>query len=167
MDVACQLVCCGVDPIRRTSLSSSFINTTTTSHHRSFPSTIRIRRRNGVVRAVATEPKPTDTGPSRSPPKVVNGSPRSSPPKAVNGASTRMENVSKEIKRVRAQMEENEQLAILMKGLRGQNLRDSQFADDNIQLRLVEVCLLFLMHIHTGWCEILLTLKGCFTFVKC
>ncbi|GMP55687.1 hypothetical protein CsSME_00020436 [Camellia sinensis var. sinensis] len=139
MDVACQLVCCGVDPIRRTSLSSPFINTTTTSHHRSFPSTIRIRRRNGVVRAVATEPKPTDTGPSRSPPKVVNGSPRSSPPKAVNGASTRMENVSKEIKRVRAQMEENEQLAILMKGLRGQNLRDSQFADDNIQLRLVEV----------------------------
>lgn len=37
-------------------------------------------------------------------------------------------------------MEENEQVAILMRGLRGQNLRDSQFADDNIQLRLVEVC---------------------------
>ncbi|GFZ10683.1 protein kinase superfamily protein [Actinidia rufa] len=51
----------------------------------------------------------------------------------------RMEDVSKEIKRVRAQMEENEQLASLMRGLRGQNLRDSQFADDNIQLRLVEV----------------------------
>lgn len=51
----------------------------------------------------------------------------------------RMGDVSREIKRVRAQMEENEQLAILMKGLRGQNLRDSQFADDNIQLRLVEV----------------------------
>ena len=54
----------------------------------------------------------------------------------------RMEDVSKEIKRVRAQMEEDEQLATLMRGLRGQNLRDSQFADDNIQLRLVEVCLL-------------------------
>ena len=54
----------------------------------------------------------------------------------------RMEDVSKEIKRVREQMEENEQLASLMRGLRGQNLRDSQFADDNIQLRLVEVCLL-------------------------
>lgn len=36
-------------------------------------------------------------------------------------------------------MEENEDLAILMKGLRGQNLRDSQFAEDNVQLRLVEV----------------------------
>lgn len=36
-------------------------------------------------------------------------------------------------------MEENEELAILMKGLRGQNLRDAQFADDNIKLRLVEV----------------------------
>lgn len=36
-------------------------------------------------------------------------------------------------------MEENEQVAILMRGLRGQNLRDSQFADENVQLRLVEV----------------------------
>lgn len=36
-------------------------------------------------------------------------------------------------------MEENEDLAILMRGLRGQNLRDSQFAEDDVQLRLVEV----------------------------
>lgn len=40
---------------------------------------------------------------------------------------------------MRAQMEENEDLAILMRGLRGQNLSDSQFADDGIQLKLVEV----------------------------
>lgn len=52
----------------------------------------------------------------------------------------RFENVSEEIKRVRKQMEEDEQLASLMRGLRGQNLRDSQFADENIRLRLVEVC---------------------------
>lgn len=51
-----------------------------------------------------------------------------------------MSDVSQEIKRVRAQMEENEQVAILMRGLRGQNLSDSQFADNSIQLRLVEVC---------------------------
>ncbi|PSR98449.1 UbiB domain protein [Actinidia chinensis var. chinensis] len=127
MDVACQLVCCGIDPVR-------------TVHRRPLPSVVRVQRRNGVVRAVATEPKPTETGPSRSPPKVVNGSARSPPSKPVNGvSSTRMEDVSKEIKRVRAQMEEDEQLATLMRGLRGQNLRDSQFADDNIQLRLVEV----------------------------
>lgn len=50
-----------------------------------------------------------------------------------------MASVSQEIKRVRAQMEENEEVAILMRGLRGQNLSDSQFADNNIQLRLVEV----------------------------
>lgn len=50
-----------------------------------------------------------------------------------------MQDVSQEIKRVRAQMEENEDLAILMRGLRGQNLKDSLFADDNIELRLVEV----------------------------
>lgn len=38
-------------------------------------------------------------------------------------------------------MEEDEQLSVLMRGLRGQNLKDSVFADDNIQLRLVEVTL--------------------------
>lgn len=53
--------------------------------------------------------------------------------------SQRINDVSKEIKRVRAQMEEDEQLSVLMRGLRGQNLKDSVFADDNIQLRLVEV----------------------------
>lgn len=36
-------------------------------------------------------------------------------------------------------MEENEDLAILMRGLRGQNLKDSQFAEDDVELRLVEV----------------------------
>ena len=36
-------------------------------------------------------------------------------------------------------MEEDEQLSILMRGLRGQNLSDSQFADENVTLRLVEV----------------------------
>jgi hypothetical protein len=51
----------------------------------------------------------------------------------------RFDNVSAEIKRVRKQMEEDEQLSILMRGLRGQNLRDSQFADENVRLRLVEV----------------------------
>lgn len=47
--------------------------------------------------------------------------------------------MSDEIKRVREQMEADEQLATLMRGLRGQNLSDSQFADENIRLRLVEV----------------------------
>ncbi|XP_064961599.1 uncharacterized protein LOC135610699 isoform X4 [Musa acuminata AAA Group] len=40
---------------------------------------------------------------------------------------------------VRKQMEEDEQLATLMRGLRSQNLTDVQFADENIRLRLVEV----------------------------
>lgn len=56
------------------------------------------------------------------------------------GELQRMRDVSQEIKRVRAQMEENEELAILMRGLRGQNLKDTLFADNNIKLRLVEVC---------------------------
>ncbi|CAM8893389.1 unnamed protein product [Rhodiola kirilowii] len=91
-------------------------------------------------RAVATEPKPTRVEPSRSPPpKLVNGSASSPPSKPLNGTSTRLGDVSQEIKRVRAQMEENEDLAILMRGLRGQNLSDSQFADDSVQLKLVEV----------------------------
>jgi aarF domain-containing kinase len=44
--------------------------------------------------------------------------------------------MSKEIQRVRKQMEEDEQLSSLM---RGQDLRDEQFADENVRLRLVEV----------------------------
>ncbi|KAF3789536.1 Uncharacterized protein EJ110_NYTH17988 [Nymphaea thermarum] len=50
-----------------------------------------------------------------------------------------MGEVSDEIKRVRAQMEENEQLATLMRGLRGQNLSVSQFAADDVQMRFVEI----------------------------
>ncbi|CAM8896168.1 unnamed protein product [Rhodiola kirilowii] len=101
---------------------------------------VRVSRRVEVARAVATEPKPTRVEPSRSPPpKLVNGSASSPPSKPLNGTSTRIGDVSQEIKRVRAQMEENEDLAILMRGLRGQNLSDSQFADDSVQLKLVEV----------------------------
>ncbi|EEF44261.1 uncharacterized protein sll0005 [Ricinus communis] len=146
MDAAPQLVYGGIEPRHRFTLPSRCPS----------PTSITVRKRANRVFAVATEPKPTQTGPSkssspdnlngstRSAPssKTVNGvSSRSTPPlKPVNGAaSTRIGEVSQEIKRVRAQMEENEQLAILMRGLRGQNLRDSQFADDNIKLRLVEV----------------------------
>ncbi|RAL48367.1 unnamed protein product [Cuscuta campestris] len=124
MDASAQLA----DPLRRASLPSSLLATISKdSHNRR--SSLRIRRRNAVVRAIATEPKPPDTRPS--PSKAVNGFP--------NGVSTRMQEVSQEIKRVRAQMEENEEVAVLMRGLRGQNLKDSLFADDNIKLRLVEV----------------------------
>ncbi|GFP92875.1 uncharacterized protein sll0005 [Phtheirospermum japonicum] len=123
MDAAAQLVYCGVDPLYRTSPLKR--------NRRVFP---RIKR-NAVVRAIATEPKPSDT----KQPKVINGSPKAAAYKPVNGASTRMQDVSQEIKRVRAQMEENEQLSILMQGLRGQNLNDTLFADNNIKLRLVEV----------------------------
>ncbi|KAH9650083.1 protein kinase domain-containing protein [Citrus sinensis] len=131
MDASPRLVYCGIEPARFP--ASSFRK-----------NRVSVRRRTRKVFAVASEPKPkqTGTGPasSSSPSKTVNGSSRSSPPlKPVNGASMRMGEVSQEIKRVRAQMEENEQLSILMKGLRGQNLRDSQFADDSVKLRLVEV----------------------------
>ncbi|KAK9183347.1 hypothetical protein WN944_026498 [Citrus x changshan-huyou] len=130
MDASPQLVYCGIEPARFP--ASSFRK-----------NRVSVRRRTRKVFAVASEPKPKQTtGPasSSSPSKTVNGSSRSSTPlKPVNGASMRMGEVSQEIKRVRAQMEENEQLSILMKGLRGLNLRDSQFADDSVKLRLVEV----------------------------
>ncbi|RLN07845.1 hypothetical protein C2845_PM11G21920 [Panicum miliaceum] len=90
------------------------------------------RRRRGQqlprVRAVATEPKPSTSSSSRPRPRSRN-----------DLSNTRFRGVSKEIQRVRKQMEEDEQLATLMRGLRGQNLRDEQFADDNVRLRLVEV----------------------------
>ncbi|RLM79479.1 hypothetical protein C2845_PM12G30890 [Panicum miliaceum] len=80
------------------------------------------------VRAVATEPKPSTSSSSRPRPRSRN-----------DLSNTRFGGVSKEIQRVRKQMEQDEQLATLMRGLRGQNLRDEQFADDNVRLRLVEV----------------------------
>ncbi|XP_024019751.1 uncharacterized protein LOC21402847 [Morus notabilis] len=130
MDAAMHFVCCGIEPLRPN-----------VPNRRSSPYRgCRIPKRTGRVFAVATEPKPVRTGPAKPPtPNGVNGSARSPSSRAVNGVSTRIGEVSQEIKRVRAQMEENEELAILMRGLRGQNLRDSQFAEDNIKLRLVEV----------------------------
>ncbi|KAB1203751.1 hypothetical protein CJ030_MR8G011187 [Morella rubra] len=142
MVAAPQLGCCGTEPLR-----------CTYPVHYPLRNRIRLRTRTNRIFAVATEPKPTPTGSSkpvspdavngssRSPPSPnsVNGSAKSTSLKSVNGVSTRIGDVSKEIKRVRAQMEENEDLAILMRGLRGQNLRDSQFAEDDVQLRLVEV----------------------------
>ncbi|KAL6605835.1 hypothetical protein ACP70R_041488 [Stipagrostis hirtigluma subsp. patula] len=49
--------------------------------------------------------------------------------------------LSKEIQRMRKQLQEDEQLASLLRGLRDQNLRDEQFADADvrIRMRLVEV----------------------------
>lgn len=47
--------------------------------------------------------------------------------------------MSEEMKKMRAQMEEDEQVASLMRGLRGQNLSDELFASADTQLRLVEV----------------------------
>ncbi|XP_061991367.1 uncharacterized protein LOC133709591 [Rosa rugosa] len=133
MEAAPQLVSTGIESLRRSSKHS--FPTTTSSRVR-----VRVPKRFNRVLAVATDPKPTKSGSSPSkPPKSpsLNGSSSRSPP--INGVSTRIGDVSKEIKRVRAQMEENEDLAILMKGLRGQNLKDSQFAEDDVQLRLVEV----------------------------
>ncbi|ONK79582.1 uncharacterized protein A4U43_C01F7840 [Asparagus officinalis] len=98
------------------------------NRRRTLPSS-RARPPRPAVYAVATGPKPNNAEPSS----------RSSPPKSINGSANRFGNVSDEIKRVRAQMEEDEQLASLMRGLRGQNLKDSQFADENVRLRLVEV----------------------------
>ncbi|CAK9155900.1 unnamed protein product [Ilex paraguariensis] len=141
MDAASQLVCCGIEPFRRNFPAGTHSASTLKKRidHNSLPRVVRIRRRHGVVRAVAIEPRPTETKSSSSTVKVINGSPKSPSSKQVNGVSTRVGDVSKEIKRVRAQMEENEDLAILMRGLRGQNLRDELFADNNIKLRLVEV----------------------------
>ncbi|CAF2153155.1 unnamed protein product [Brassica rapa] len=140
-----RLVNCGPKPTRFS-----------VSSRRSFVSTIPHRNRSRRILAVATDPKPTQT-------PTVNGSSSSS--KGVNNnvstvkilsssrpsfiavssifaniqiVKQRVKDVSKEIKRVRAQMEEDEQLSVLMRGLRGQNLNDSVFADDSIQLRLVE-----------------------------
>jgi aarF domain-containing kinase len=47
--------------------------------------------------------------------------------------------MSDEMKKMRAQLEEDEQVASLMRGLRGQNLSDELFASADVKMRLVEV----------------------------
>ncbi|KAJ4783116.1 Protein kinase superfamily protein [Rhynchospora pubera] len=110
MEAGAHLLQRGFDPFKPSPFSIN--KSRANSPLSTFPSFARFKSRRSRVVAVATEPK---------------------------SVPTRFENVSEEIKRVRKQMEEDEQLASLMRGLRGQNLRDSQFADENITLRLVEV----------------------------
>ncbi|KAL1330358.1 hypothetical protein HN51_047598 [Arachis hypogaea] len=146
MDAASTLVSCRIDSFpRRRSLSHHH-------HSPSWSSKLRpLRLHSNRVFVVSAEAKQAITAQSttindsssRSPPlsSAVNGSSSRFTPtgSTVNGGSTRIGDVSKEIKRMRAQMEEDEQLATLMRGLRGQNLKDSLFAADDVELRLVEV----------------------------
>lgn len=52
---------------------------------------------------------------------------------------TSVREMSKQVKDMRSQMEEDENLKILMSSLRGQNLSDADFADASVQMRLVQV----------------------------
>lgn len=52
---------------------------------------------------------------------------------------TSVREMSQQMKDVRSQMEEDENLKVLMASLRGQNLSDADFADENVQMRLVVV----------------------------
>lgn len=53
--------------------------------------------------------------------------------------SVRMADMSAQMASVRAQMEENEQLSVLMAGLRGSNMNDEDFADQNVVMQLISV----------------------------
>lgn len=50
----------------------------------------------------------------------------------------RIGDMKEEVKRMRAQMEQDEQVSAYMKVLRGQNLNEDQWADDGVTMRLVE-----------------------------
>jgi len=47
--------------------------------------------------------------------------------------------MSRQMKDIRRDMEQNEELSVLMASLRGSNLSDADFADSNVKMRLVEV----------------------------
>ena len=51
----------------------------------------------------------------------------------------RVSDMSRQMADVRKQMENDDQLKSLMAGLRGSNIDDSDFADANVVMRLVEV----------------------------
>ena len=50
-----------------------------------------------------------------------------------------MSEMSRQVRDVRSQLEEDETLKVLMASLRGQNLSDADFADANVEMRLVDV----------------------------
>ena len=50
-----------------------------------------------------------------------------------------MKGMSRQMKDMRKTMEEDEQLGVLMAGLRGSNMDESDFADDSVVMQLVEV----------------------------
>eukprot|EP01023_Acetabularia_acetabulum_P028063 TRINITY_DN26537_c0_g1_i1.p1 TRINITY_DN26537_c0_g1~~TRINITY_DN26537_c0_g1_i1.p1 ORF type:complete len:789 (-),score=150.48 TRINITY_DN26537_c0_g1_i1:420-2786(-) len=50
-----------------------------------------------------------------------------------------MREMSSQMREMRAQMEQDEQLSVLMAGLRGSNIVDNNFAADDVTMRLVEV----------------------------
>ncbi|PKA48438.1 putative aarF domain-containing protein kinase [Apostasia shenzhenica] len=133
MNTVPQLLHCGIKPHRRQLLAGGIGDENWRDRRPAIPSLARSGRPCARVRALVTE---RSTGSARTSPtsKISANS-------STNGAAsvTRLKSVSDEIKRVRAQMEEDEQLATLMRGLRGQNLSDSEFADENVALRLVEV----------------------------
>ncbi|KAK3240127.1 hypothetical protein CYMTET_50009 [Cymbomonas tetramitiformis] len=54
-------------------------------------------------------------------------------------STTSVSGVSQQMKDIRAQMEEDEDLSILMRGLRGQGVNDDDFAASGVTMRLVEV----------------------------
>lgn len=51
-----------------------------------------------------------------------------------------MKDMALEMKRMRGQMEDNKDLAVLMAGLRGKNLSQSDFAENDVQVSLVQAC---------------------------
>ena len=51
----------------------------------------------------------------------------------------RMSDMSAQMKDVRAQMEENEQLSVLMAGLRGSNTNDDDWAGRDVVMQLISV----------------------------
>ncbi|KAI8101319.1 hypothetical protein M9435_001427 [Picochlorum sp. BPE23] len=54
-------------------------------------------------------------------------------------ATTSVKEMSQQMRDVRSQMEEDENLKVLMASLRGQNLSDADFADESVEMKLVVV----------------------------
>jgi len=68
--------------------------------------------------------------------------------------------MSEEMKKMRAQMEEDEQVASLMRGLRGQNLSDELFAAADTRLRLVEVGSFSHCALHDGLSQVISKIRS-------
>ncbi|PSC74356.1 putative aarF domain-containing kinase chloroplastic [Micractinium conductrix] len=102
------------------------------------PSSAAAQQRSAAMQRVAGG-RPQWATPRRSAAAGASAPPARGSTRAQAASPGSVRNMSNQMRDMRSQMEEDEQLRVLMNSLRGSNLSDADFADAGVQMRLVDV----------------------------